>query len=302
MSKKSAPIYKITQYCAEAIPPYFKITSFDVEACTASEFLEHHRHEYYEIVWLKKGQGIHHIDTESYPYTGSVLFLLSPGQVHRLEQKEKAEGYVIKFLPGIFQQQKEATDFLIDRGLFDNIIAHPVIKLTATQYPVFDDLFTKLSIEYNTEEPGRDEILSSYIKILLTHIQRLKQQQQNQANHIPEPGYELFRKYKIAVEKNFRSVHAVQQYADMLITQARTLNAVSRKHAGRSAGQLITDRILLEAKRHLHYGSLSMKEISFDLGFDDPAYFTRLFKKHVGTAPYQYKLYETQASPKKETA
>jgi AraC-like DNA-binding protein len=288
--RKTIPIYKIGQHCESVGLEYFKITSFDVEACTATEFLEHHRHEYYEIVWLKNGQGIHHIDSQSYPYLGSVIFLLSPGQVHRLFQNQKADGYVIKFLPEIFRDQKDVNDFLFSSGLFDNIDTHPVIKLTANQYSNFQDLFDRINIEYNTDDAGRDQILSSYLKILLTYITRLKQLQLDKKNQKLDVRYEMFRNYKIEIEKNFHHRHDVGFYAELLSTQPRTLNSIAKKYSGRSAIQLITDRLILEAKRHLHHGALAMKEISFTLGFEDPAYFNRFFKKHVGTAPHQYKI------------
>ena len=302
MAKKIIPIYKIGQHCGTPMPDYFKIASFDDTICTATEFLEQHRHEYYEIVWLKKGKGTHFIDTHSYPYSGSVIFLLAPGQVHRLHQKEKAEGHVLKFLPSIFRDQKDVDEFVMDMGLFENVVAHPVIQLTASQYPVFEEIFSKITIEFNTDEAGKEHVLSAYVKILLTYINRLKQGQLKIENHRGDFNYELFRNYKITIEKNFRMEHSVQVYAKNLLTQARTLNSISRKYAGKSASKLITDRIVLEAKRSLHHGTESMKEIAYGLGFEDPAYFTRFFKKHVGVAPHQYKLQEVFHQQKNTTA
>jgi AraC-like DNA-binding protein len=289
MQKAVIPIYKLGQHCLdEKIHPYFKLTSFDVKACTATEFMENHRHEYYEVIWLKNGKGIHHIDNQPYPYAGGVIFLLSPGQVHLITQNEKAEGYVLRFLPGIFENPKDADDYLLDSCLFDNIDAKPALGLNETQYAIFENVFSMITLELNTGEQGQEQILSSYLKILLTQIQRIKQEQLCAETRIANNGYEAFRKYKIAIEKNFRTLHTVQDYADQLHTQARNLNSLARKYAGRSAGELITDRILLEAKRHLHHQSLSMKEIAFALGFEDPAYFNRFFKKQVGVAPGQF--------------
>lgn len=290
MQKAVIPIYKIGQHCLdEKIHQYFKVTSFDVAACTATEFMENHRHEYYEVIWLKNGKGIHYIDNQPYPYAGGVIFLLSPGQVHLIAQKEKAEGYVLRFLPGIFADPKDADDYLLDSCLFDNIDAKPALGLDLDQYTLFENLFSMITLELNTGEQGQEQILSSYLKILLTHIQRIKQQQLCSETRALNTGYESFRKYKIAIEKNFRTLHTVQDYADQLHTQARNLNTLSRKYAGRSAGELITDRILLEAKRYLHHQTHSMKEVAFALGFEDPAYFNRFFKKHEGVAPGQFK-------------
>lgn len=78
-------------------------------------------------------------------------------------------------------------------------------------------------------------------------------------------------------------------YARKLMTQSRTLNSLSKKYTGKTAGAIITDRIILEAKRELYYNTSSIKEIGYDLGFDDPAYFTRFFKKQIGVSPQEYK-------------
>jgi AraC-like DNA-binding protein len=273
----------------EKIHEHFKVTTFDVEDCTATEFMENHRHEYYEVIWLKNGTGIHYIDNQPYPYFGNMLFLLSPGQVHLISQKVWAEGYVLRFHPGIFRNPTDADDYLLDSCLFDNINAQPALTVDTAAQSIFENLFSMMQTELNAGGQGQEEVLSSYLKILLTHIQRIKQQQLCTETRALNNGYEAFRKYKIAIEKNFRTLHTVQDYADQLHTQPRTLNTLSRKFAGRSAGELITDRLLLEAKRYLHHQALSMKEIGFALGFEDPAYFNRFFKKHEGVAPGQYK-------------
>ncbi|MDI9257926.1 helix-turn-helix domain-containing protein [Flavobacterium sedimenticola] len=287
-NEKPIPINKLNQFCEENAIEYFKVSGFNVESCTINEFQENHRHSHYEIIWLKKGKGIHHIDGQSYNYNGSVLFLLSPGQVHKIEQEQRGEGFVIKFLPELFQHQKDVEEYLIDSLLFDAIESFPVINLTASQYKVFEDLFYQITVEFNTSEMGQQQILSSFLKILITNISRLKRSQQT-INFKPELGYELFRNYKISIEKNYKNVHSVNEYAALLKTTPRTLNNLAKKFSDKTAGQLISERILLEAKRQLHHNTLSVKEIAFELGYDDPAYFTRFFKNSLGISPQQYK-------------
>jgi AraC-like DNA-binding protein len=84
-------------------------------------------------------------------------------------------------------------------------------------------------------------------------------------------------------------MHNVKDYAIQLNTQARTLNTLARKYGNKSALEIIQDRIVLEAKRKLYHSSASIKELGYELGFEDPAYFTRFFKKNVGTAPRHFK-------------
>lgn len=293
MQRKIIPIYNLGDNCSTGDLHTLEVSPFSNASCTASEFGPHHRHHYYEIIWLKNGSGVHHIDTTSYPYNGSVLFLLSPGQIHQLQQSENAEGYVIRFLPAIFGDVASIHDFILSTQLFDNVQASPLLKVPVTQFNVIEDLFLKISIEYNGHENDKEQILGAYLKILMTQIARLKRQQEISQRYEMDTGFTLFRNYKLAIEKHYTAIHLVRGYADLLHVQPRLLNTVARKYAGKSAGELITERILLEAKRYLYHNLESVKEIAFALGFEDPAYFTRLFKKHTGLSPIEYRFNAT---------
>lgn len=248
-----------------------------------------HRQEYFEIVWLKKGSGHHVIDTVRYPYSGSVLFMLSPGQLHRIFPEEKAEGYVIKFSPSLFSDAKDLDEYLVKTGLFDNIEAEPLVKVSASVHAVLEDVFKKMETEFNAQEEDKEKIMLAYLKILITHVGRLKKIQFSQEHTAIDSGYALFQRYKAAVERHYKTEHSVQAYADKLGSQARTINTITKKFTGKTAGEIIASRLALEAKRELYHNTKSVKEIGFDLGFESPAYFTRFFKKQTGTSPYEYK-------------
>ncbi|TWI80113.1 AraC-like DNA-binding protein [Lacibacter cauensis] len=297
--KKHAPVFAIADYCNTKEIRSIKISSFQEEACTIAEIEEGHRQNYYEIVWLKKGSGNHVIDTIDYPYAGSVLFMLSPGQLHRIFPKEKAEGFVIKFLPSLFSDSKDMDDYLIKTGLFDNIQTEPVIKLTASVHAVLDDVLNKMETEFNANEEDKEKIMLAYLKILITHISRLKKINTSQELTTTDVNFSVFQKYKREVEKKFRTEHSVQAYAEALSIQPRTLNSLSKKYTAKTAGDIIADRIILEAKRELSYNSKSIKEIGYELGFDDPAYFTRFFKKQTGISPQEFKATEHLSSVRK---
>ena len=125
-------------------------------------------------------------------------------------------------------------------------------------------------------------MMLAYLKILITHINRLKKNNHSLEAINADGNLNLFQQYKILVEKNFRKQHGVQFYADQLHVQARTLNGVAKKYADKTAGEIISERLLLEAKRALYYNINSIKEIGYDLGFDDPAYFTGSSKNNQG--------------------
>lgn len=289
MSPRVPLVYHLYSHCDLVKEGRFKVAAFSETACTASEFEEKHRHDFYEIIWLKNGEGVHQIDLQEHPYSGSVVFILSPGQIHRIHQTKPSEGYVVKFLPSVFHLEKDFANYILDTCLFDEQSACPVIPIQETLQHSLEDVFLNLTHEFRNPETDSDNMVSSYLKILITHINRSKRHKLKDAMVSHDPAYALFRSFKLAIEKHYRHEHSVQFYAEQLNTQARTLNSLSRKYAIRSAGELIQDRILLEAQRSIYHDYRTIKEICFDLGFEDPAYFTRFFKKHTGLSPQQFK-------------
>lgn len=172
--KTEAPIFAIGDNCTDKNISSIKVGAFSDKACVAAEFQEGHRQQYFEILWLKSGAGNHVIDTVSYPYSGSVLFMLSPGQLHQIHPVEKGEGHIIKFTASLFSDNRDLDEYLIKTGLFDNIQSEPLIKLNASIHTVLEDVLKKMEAEFNTEEEDKEKIMLAYLKILLTHISRLK--------------------------------------------------------------------------------------------------------------------------------
>ena len=161
MARKNtiAPIFHIGQHCPDQEIRSIKISSFSEEACTMAEFDENHRHDYYEIIWLKKGRGVHNIDMMDYPYSGSVIFLLSPGQMHKINPIEKGEGFVVKFSASIFTDAKDMDEYILNTCLFNCIQAQPMIKLTSAAHSTFEDILNKMEAEFNADENDKEKIL-----------------------------------------------------------------------------------------------------------------------------------------------
>lgn len=283
------PLYKINRFCDDNPIAGFKVAALSDIDCTASEFDKEHKHDFFEIIWIKNGTGVHRIDLEDHHYNGAALFILAPGQIHKIEQHSESEGYVVKFLPSLFKSEDDFYDYVLDTCLFDANTSCPIISISEKYSDIIEDLFFKMLKEFQQPDIDSEQIFVAYLNILITHINRLKRTTKVDSTFLNDPQYALFRTFKLALEKNYREEHSVQGYADMLAITARTLNTIAKKYADRSAGEVIQDRLLLEAKRSLHHEYKNVKEICYDLGFEDPAYFTRFFKKHTGVSPIQYK-------------
>jgi len=274
----------------------FNVSVFGEDTIFDTRFYQKHHHEYFEIIWLNNGTGIHKIDMKDHFYNGSVLFFLAPGQVHKIIPHTRTQGYVLKFMPSVFKQERDFIDYIFDTCLLDTDKSCPVISIPPGKNDLIEELFIRLVKEFNQQQTYADIILSSYLKILTTQIRRIKDTYISRQQYIYKPQYDLFREYKIAVERHYKTMHNVKDYAIQLNTQARTLNTLARKYGNKSALEIIQDRIVLEAKRKLYHSSASIKELGYELGFEDPAYFTRFFKKNVGTAPRHFKTNSTEIS------
>ena len=101
---------------------------------------------------------------------------------------------------------------------------------------------------------------------------------------------ELTRKFKMLVQNNLKIKKSVSDYAKMLNITAGHLNDTVQKDTGKSAGSVIHDRIILEAKRLLYHSPKTVKEIAFELNYEDPSYFTRFFKLHTKSTPEQFRI------------
>ena len=91
------------------------------------------------------------------------------------------------------------------------------------------------------------------------------------------------------VEKNYRKFHQVSDYADLLGIASKTLTKKIKQYHHKTPSDVIKERLILEAKRDLYYTNKQVKEIAYDLGFEDPAYFNRFFKKEAGVAPNRFR-------------
>jgi len=115
--------------------------------------------------------------------------------------------------------------------------------------------------------------------------------QQNQAiiEKTAETPDSTIIQFKLLIEKNYQTQKNVSSYAEMLNMNPSCLNEVAKRTTGITAGELIRNRVIDETKKLLYSSSLSGKEIAFEMGFDDPAYFSRFFKKYTGTTLKEFR-------------
>ena len=154
-----------------------------------------------------------------------------------------------------------------------------------------ESLLELMKAEYDRAfEFRKDDGLRFLLQFLLVRIARLQQQNAYELSTVDVADYRLFRIFVTSLEKQFAEQHSVQYYAEAVNSSVGKLSELAKQVLGKSAKEVILDRILLEAKRLLLFSDLSVKEISFAVGFDNPHHFSRAFKNRTDTSPSEFRM------------
>jgi len=165
---------------------------------------------------------------------------------------------------------------------------HLFIDLDDKDERRLDTLLTVFRDEYEENEDIQEDMLRMLLKRLIILITRLGKKQYLDGD-IDDVEEDLIRNFNLLLENHFKEYHQVQDYAHLLNKSPKTLSHVFAKYNSKSPIQVIKERIVLEAKRQLYYTDRTSKEIAYDLGFDDPATFSRFFKNAVKVSPTEFK-------------
>ncbi|PQJ80143.1 helix-turn-helix domain-containing protein [Polaribacter porphyrae] len=240
----------------------------------------------YSIYWIKEGKGIYNIDFEQYNFEDNILFFLSPGQVFTVDSEEIKTAYKITFVRDFYCIQTHDKEVACNGILFNNIYETPFVKPCEKDTKKLNFILESLIDEFQQEETAQYDMLQSYLKQFMIFAVRVQKE-----NHIIKENTEtrLFKDFSTLVEQNFRKMHAVTDYANRLGVSPKSISKHFQKLGTKTPSDFIKNRILLEAKRLLIYTDKTVKEIAFELGFNDPAYFTRFFTKGISKSPLQFK-------------
>ena len=247
-----------------------------------------HRHNYYEILFFSERGGNHEIDFTSYPIHENTLHFISPEQVHLLRRDKHVSGYVLSFSKDFCYEETAGVEFIDSFPFFNNPYVAPIIRLNAGEQKIIMEVIEKIKSEYFSSDEDKANVLSAYLTILLIAAKRLYKPQNVSGKIMPQRS-ELTRKFKRSVENNFMKIKSVNEYSAMLNITSGHLNDTVHHDTGRTASEIIHERIILEAKRLLYRSEKSVKEIAYSLGFEDPSYFVKFFKTHSKTTPEQFR-------------
>ena len=251
-----------------------------------------HRHNYQEIIWIKEGTGKHTIDDQLIHLTPNTFYLIGQGQVHNFLEGEGLAGYLIRFTNNFLPGADLSSPTAFNISLLNRLGEINEIKVEAAEVFSYELILQQLMEEYSasSEVFGKRPIIQHFLLALLIKLERkirdvslLKIQVENDYRK------QIYQEFLLLLEDNFHQQHQIDFYARKLGINKRKLGTIVRHYSGKTSKGLLISRLITESKRLLAYTNCNLKEITYRLGYEDPAYFCRIFKKQTSKTPQQYK-------------
>jgi AraC-like DNA-binding protein len=176
-----------------------------------------------------------------------------------------------------------------DGILFHNVYEIPVVLMSAPTSLNMQQIINEMKAEFERDDSSMEEMLRILLKQLIIKSTRLWKQKHQQINEDAGAEVEFTRTFSQLVEWHYTKHHTVADYADLLNISPKALNKRITRYSNTSPNDIIKNRIIMEAKRLLVHTNLSVKEIGYKLGYDDPSYFIRLFTKQADTSPQHFR-------------
>lgn len=260
------------------------------------ESLHHFDHvqrlPYYSLIWIQQGKGKTLVDTQEYEYQDHTLFACSPFQPFMFSPTERTQGVVLHFHPNFFCIHKHHSEIACDGILFNNVYEHPFIEISNENAQQLNWLVEGMEKDVCTDKLATQDAILSYLKLILIQCSRIKQNTQEPVEERENLTHEkeIVARFKEAIEENYKEIHAPKDYAKLLHITPNALSKLVKASYGKTPSQVIAERIIIETKRELYLTNKTVEEIGYELGYEDPFYFSRFFKKHVQISPSAYRL------------
>ena len=242
-----------------------------------------HLHDYYSIFWVESGEAIHATEYVEYSLKADTILFVPPGLKHRMYIDRSVGGLYILFNEEFIQYNRVNIQPLKNYRLFNNPDFKSLITVGDGNKEKLSNITNLIHNELQNRDEYSQEIVLNLLHLFLLESRRIFDQQNQAPREQAEdtPDTTIIR-FKQLIEENFAREKNVSPYAEMLNMNPSCLNELSKRVTGITAGELIRNRVIEETKKLLYSSRMSGKEIAYELGFDDPAYFSRFFKKYTG--------------------
>lgn len=241
------------------------------------------RHNFFQLFHVTHGPGAYFVDFEQVILReGDTLFLRS-GQVHGVGTDPELDGYLILFKPEFVEDSRKN---ILESPVFNHYLHSPLLRSPDAATPL-TGIIEQIHQEYHAEtNPRIEKILNNYLEILVLKAESSRIYDKNpDIDHRLYQGFSTFRK---VVDQQFQITRNVKDIAYTMGTSTKRLNHLCKMFSQFTAKEFIDRRTILEIKRRLSTEDVTIKELSYSLGFEEPTNLVKYFKRHTGTTPRQF--------------
>ena len=247
-----------------------------------------HRAQFYHILWIEKGQGTHYVDFKPIELEDNSIIFVPQNSVGIFDEEGIYEGKAIIFTDNFFCKNKQDLQFLHSSILYSDLYSIAKLKVIpkVSQLTVF---LNAIQTEYQrTSDRAQFQILHNMLHIFLLQAER-EMRKQGFEELKPSPNLDLLVSFKDLLETLYQKEKSVKHYASELNVSEKQLHKASTTLLEKTPKQIIDERVLLEAKRLLVHSSQSIKEVAYELGFEEPTNFIKYFRKHIDCTPSEFR-------------
>lgn len=254
-----------------------------------------HRHDYYTILFVEKGEGVHFVDFTEYKIEDRTIYFIQPGQMHQVIFTSEPLGWVITFTEQFLVANTIPEKMINDIYLFNDYGQSPPLSINESDIPVYKSLAEQMAHFAVSLETYTTEAVGALVKLFLIQSNNHCSLKKSNNPQFVETSNHILRTFKKSLNKRYAASHMVSEYADELAVTADYLNKTVKNLTGKSAKDHIQSKLITEAKRSLLFSDISNKELSYELGFEESAHFNNFFKKITGQTPSEFRVSARQS-------
>lgn len=251
---------------------------------------------YFKIIWFKSCNGNYFIDLKRYELYENCIFVVKKDETQYFGRNLNHEGTLIYFNEEFFNSIKDV-DLFFEKDINNTAYINPFCQLNYMDTIVFQDYLNLIKDELaNQNDTFNEKSIINCFKMFLMHLKYLRNKFYivNRPQIVHNKNGLLLIKFIQLVDEDYKKGLNVSEYAKIINISPRSLCNLTSKALEKSPSQIINERIISEAQKMLLNTNLSIKQIGYDLGFDDCSYFVKYFKKHTAMFPLDFRKKMTQ--------
>lgn len=247
-----------------------------------------HRHDYYTVLLIEDAKGEHVVDYKRFKFSPLEVYFIGPGQIHQVAASERPKGWVFTFSREFLVENNIPERFITNINLFKTFGDSPPLSLDSETFDRLMNIVREMEVCLPQSFTYRGRALGALLQLFLIYCNNSLNLDAKQLDE-EHAGVCILRDFKNLVNQKFQDWHKVNEYASEIHITSKHLSQTIKNLTGKSAKEVIQDRLLLEAKRLLLHTNLTIKEVAYRIGFEEPLHFSGFFKKRAGVSPTNFR-------------